>query len=108
VAPDAATRNVNEPHPVWRCLVGLVTHARLYHLDEHSHIIDSPGLQEFGLAHVSEPDIAHAFVEFRPYLGHCRFSNCRHRVEPGCAVLEAAMAGKIDRRRLGTFHKLVR
>jgi len=99
---------VNEPHPVWRCLVGLVTHARLYHLDEHSHIIGSPGLQEFGLAHVSEPDIAHAFVEFRPYLGHCRFSNCRHRVEPGCAVLEAAMAGKIDRRRLGTFHKLVR
>lgn len=84
------------------------THARLYHLDGDSHIIDSPGLQEFGLAHVSEQDIAHAFVEFRPYLGHCRFSNCRHLVEPGCAVLEAATAGKIDRRRLGTFHKLVR
>ncbi|MDP2878114.1 MAG: ribosome small subunit-dependent GTPase A [Sulfuricella sp.] len=84
------------------------THARLYHLDEHSHIIDSPGLQEFGLAHVNEMDIAHAFIEFRPYLGHCRFSNCRHLVEPGCAVLEAATAGKIDRRRLGTFHKLVR
>ncbi len=84
------------------------THARLYHLDDNSHIIDSPGLQEFGLTHVSEMDIAHAFVEFRPYLGHCRFSNCRHLVEPGCAVLEAATAGKIDRRRLGTFHKLVR
>ncbi len=84
------------------------THARLYHLDDDSHIIDSPGLQEFGLAHVSEMDIAHAFVEFRPYLGHCRFSNCRHLVEPGCAVLEATAAGKIDRRRLGTFHKLVR
>ena len=83
------------------------THARLYHLDDDSHIIDSPGLQEFGLAHVNEMDIAHAFVEFRPYLGHCRFSNCRHRVEPGCAVLEAAAAGKIDRRRLGAFHKLV-
>ena len=84
------------------------THARLYHLDGDSHIIDSPGLQEFGLAHVNEQDIAHAFVEFRPYLGHCRFSNCRHLVEPGCAVLEAATAGKIDRRRLDTFHKLVR
>lgn len=84
------------------------THARLYHLDGDSHIIDSPGLQEFGLAHVNEQDIAHAFVEFRPYLGHCRFSNCRHLVEPGCAVLEAATAGRIDRRRLGTFHKLVR
>ena len=84
------------------------THARLYHLDDDSHIIDSPGLQEFGLSHINEMDIAHAFVEFRPYLGHCRFSNCRHLVEPGCAVLEAATAGKIDRRRLGTFHKLVR
>ena len=84
------------------------THARLYHLDDDSHIIDSPGLQEFGLAHVNEMDIAYAFIEFRPYLGHCRFSNCRHLVEPGCAVLEAATAGKIDRRRLGTFHKLVR
>lgn len=84
------------------------THARLYHLDDDSHIIDSPGLQEFGLAHVNEMDIAHAFIEFRPYLGHCRFSNCRHLVEPGCAVLEAVTAGKIDKRRLGTFHKLVR
>lgn len=82
------------------------THARLYHLDRDSHIIDSPGLQEFGLAHVSEQDIAHAFVEFRPCLGHCRFSNCRHLVEPGCAVLEAVAAGKIDRRRLESYRKL--
>ncbi len=84
------------------------THARLYHLDADSHIIDSPGLQEFGLAHLNEQGIAHAFVEFRPYLGHCRFSNCRHRVEPGCAVLEAAAAGKIGRQRLETYRKLVR
>jgi len=84
------------------------THARLYHLDGDSHIIDSPGLQEFGLAHVSAQDIAHAFVEFRPYLGgRCRFSNCRHLVEPGCALLEAAAAGKIDPRRLEIYRKLV-
>ncbi|MCE5182253.1 MAG: ribosome small subunit-dependent GTPase A [Betaproteobacteria bacterium] len=82
------------------------THARLYHLDRDSHIIDSPGLQEFGLAHVSEQNIAHAFVEFRPYLGHCRFSNCRHLVEPGCAVLEAVAAGKIDPRRLESYRNL--
>ena len=85
------------------------THARLYHLDGDSHIIDSPGLQEFGLAHLDKQDIAHAFVEFRPYLGgHCRFSNCRHLVEPGCAVLEAAAAGKIDPRRLESYRKLAR
>lgn len=83
------------------------THARLYHLDGDSHIIDSPGLQEFGLAHVNAQDIAHAFVEFRPYLGgRCRFSNCRHLVEPGCALLEAAAAGKIDPRRLEIYRKL--
>lgn len=84
------------------------TYARLYHLDARSHIIDSPGLQEFGLAHLKEQDIAYAFIEFREYLGHCRFSNCRHRVEPGCAVLEAAAAGKISKARLETFHRLVR
>ena len=82
-------------------------HARLYHLDADSHIIDSPGMQEFGLHHVSPDAIAHAFIEFRPCIGHCRFSNCRHRVEPGCAVLEAAAAGKIDPRRLDTYRKLV-
>jgi ribosome biogenesis GTPase len=83
------------------------THARLYHLDADSHIIDSPGMQEFGLHHVKPDDIAHAFVEFRPCIGHCRFSNCRHLVEPGCAVLAAAAAGRIDPRRLETYRKLV-
>ena len=70
--------------------------------------IDSPGVQEFGLNHLGLDAMEHAFIEFRPYLGNCRFNNCRHLKEPGCAVLEAATAGKIDRRRLGTFHKLVR
>lgn len=83
------------------------THARLYHLDADSHIIDSPGMQEFGLHHFKPEEIAHAFVEFRPCIGHCRFSNCRHLVEPGCAVLEAAAAGRIDPRRLETYRKLV-
>lgn len=83
------------------------THARLYHLDRDSHIIDSPGMQEFGLHHLKPEEIAHAFVEFLPYIGHCRFSNCRHRVEPGCAVLEAAASGRIDPRRLETYRKLV-
>ncbi|HEY7987230.1 MAG TPA: ribosome small subunit-dependent GTPase A, partial [Methylophilaceae bacterium] len=47
------------------------TAARLYHLNEHSHLIDSPGLQEFGLAHLSTHQIEHSFIEFRPYIGKC-------------------------------------
>ena len=84
------------------------THARLYHLDAGSDLIDSPGMQEFGLHHLTQQDIAEAFIEFRPLLGHCRFHNCRHLVEPGCAIAQSEAEGKIDARRLEAYRKLVR
>lgn len=83
------------------------THAQLYHLDAASHIIDSPGMQEFGLHHLIHDDIVHAFIEFRPHIGHCRFSNCKHLVEPGCAILEAAAAGTISARRMDSYRRMV-
>ena len=83
------------------------THARLYHLDAKSQLIDSPGLQEFGLHHLTQQDIAEAFTELRPLLGECRFRNCRHLTEPGCAISEAQSSGKIDMRRLASYRKLV-
>jgi ribosome biogenesis GTPase len=83
------------------------THATLYHLDRDSHIIDSPGLQDFGLHHLKLDEIGAAFVEFRPYLGQCRFNNCIHLNEPGCAVLHAAARGEIAPRRLSFYHNLV-
>lgn len=82
------------------------THARLYHLNPDSHIIDSPGLQEFGLHHLKPEEIDHAFIEFRPYLGQCKFNDCRHLSEPGCAVLAAVTAGRIQPRRLAAYQKL--
>ncbi len=83
------------------------TYTRLYHLDRESHIIDSPGLQEFGLHHLRPDEIDHAFVEFRPYLGRCKFSNCRHAAEPGCAVRQAATEGRINGRRLAAYLRLI-
>ena len=83
------------------------THAELYHLDAASHIIDSPGLQEFGLHHLEPEDAAHAFVEFRAALGQCRFRDCRHLSEPGCAVADAAARGEITARRLACYRRLV-
>ena len=65
------------------------TAAHLYHLDNSSQLIDSPGLQEFGLHHLSVEELEHAFIEFRPYLGKCRFNNCRHMQEPDCAIIQA-------------------
>ena len=71
-------------------------------------IVDSPGLKVFGLAHVAPETIADAFVEIRPLLGHCRFRDCRHDREPGCAVWEAVDAGKVAPHRVALLHQLVR
>lgn len=84
------------------------THTRLFHLDSSSHIIDSPGMQLFGLHHLDEDALAQAFVEFRPCLGQCRFRDCRHLSEPGCAVAAACKRGEINERRLATYRGLLR
>ena len=82
------------------------THATLYHLDDESDLIDSPGLQEFGLGHLDRQEIEYAFPEFRPYVGQCRFRDCRHDKEPDCALIAAVNAGKIDKRRFAIYHRI--
>lgn len=82
------------------------THARLYRLDENSALIDCPGVQAFGLHHLSFGGIEEGFVEFAPYLGQCRFHDCHHTHEPGCAIRHAAETGKIDARRLELFQQI--
>jgi ribosome biogenesis GTPase len=83
------------------------TAARLYHLDADSQLIDSPGLQEFGLAHLTPEQIEYAFVEFRPYLGKCRFNDCHHLNEPDCALRGAVASGAIAEARLLCYHRLI-
>jgi ribosome biogenesis GTPase len=82
------------------------THARLYHLDADSHLIDCPGVQLFGLHHLDFAAIERSFPEFLPYLGHCRFANCSHSHEPDCAIRKATAEGKIDERRLKLFQQI--
>ncbi len=82
------------------------TAAHLYHLDDSSSLIDSPGLQEFGLNHLSQQDLELAFIEFRPYLGNCRFNNCKHSHEPDCAVINAVSIGKISANRLAIYQAI--
>lgn len=69
-------------------------------------LIDSPGFQEFGLAHLSESELQHAFVEFRPLLGKCKFHNCSHGDEPGCVVRSAVDLGTISAQRVELFRQL--
>jgi ribosome biogenesis GTPase len=82
------------------------TAAHLYHIDAHSQLIDSPGLQEFGLHHLSTDELEHAFIEFRPYLGKCRFNNCKHLQEPECAIKDAVTSGHITSERLAIYQML--
>ena len=82
------------------------THARLYHLNADSHLIDCPGVQAFGLHHLTFGDIEEGFAEFSAYRGQCRFNNCRHSHEPGCALRLAAEQGKINARRLQLFQEI--
>lgn len=87
------------------------TAAHLYHLDslgfnDNSSLIDSPGLQEFGLNHLSQTDLEMAFIEFRSFLGNCRFNNCKHTHEPDCAVTNGVKTGDISLNRLKFYQEL--
>ena len=83
------------------------TGARLLHINSRSHLIDSPGLQSFGLHHISAEDLAQTFIEFRPWLSHCRFRDCAHRSEPDCAISRACAEGKIAATRIASYRTLV-
>jgi ribosome biogenesis GTPase len=71
------------------------------------YLADTPGIQYFEPAGVDPADLAHAFREFRPHVEHCRFSDCRHRAEPGCAVIEAVAEGSIPKHRHASYLSLL-
>ncbi len=79
----------------------------LYNLPGGGNIIDSPGVRDFGLWHLPEEKIAPGFMEFREYLGKCRFRNCRHREEPDCALKEAVGSGSINPQRFNNYHLIM-
>ena len=83
------------------------TFSRFYRLDKDTAIIDTPGFQSFGLFHLTEDQIGEAMREFRPYLGACKFNDCSHLNEPGCAVIDAARKGKITAPRLSFYQVLI-
>ena len=83
------------------------TFTRLYWLPGGGAIIDSPGFQEFGLYHLTEGMLERAFVEFKPYLGGCKYYNCRHLAEPQCAVLGAVEQGRVNRMRHELYAQLL-
>ncbi len=82
------------------------THAQLYDLDKETKLIDSPGLQEFGLHHLQAMHLPEYFPDLRHLIGQCRFHNCTHRAEPHCVFKTAAAQGVIDPERLALLQKI--
>ena len=82
------------------------TTSRFFHLDGFD-LIDSPGIREFGLGHISPVQLFHGFKEFREFANSCKFRDCQHRSEPGCAIQAAALAGHINPQRLESYFQIL-
>ncbi|MCW2257326.1 ribosome biogenesis GTPase [Providencia alcalifaciens] len=83
------------------------TTSRLYHFPQGGDVIDSPGVREFGLWHLSTEQVTQGFVEFREYLGGCKFRDCKHIDDPGCILREAVDEGKIAESRFENYHRIL-
>ena len=83
------------------------TSSRLYHLPQGGNLIDSPGIREFGLWHLDAEQITKGYREFQYVLGTCKFRDCKHLNDPGCALRDAVAAGRISSVRYDNYHKLI-
>lgn len=83
------------------------TTAQLFHFPAGGDLIDSPGIREFGLWHLPDEDVLAGFTELRPFIGHCRFRDCRHQQEPQCAILQAEKDGKIHPQRMASLRHIL-
>ena len=75
--------------------------------EAYYQIIDSPGIRDFGLEQISRTDVEQGFIDIREFSDQCRFHDCRHRQEPGCAVIDAVQKGKLSKRRLESFYRIL-
>lgn len=83
------------------------TVARLYHFNDGGDLIDSPGIREFGLWHLTPEQVYQGFSEFEPFLGLCKFRDCKHQKDPGCALIQANQDNKITTKRLESFQRIL-
>ncbi|MDB5001221.1 MAG: ribosome small subunit-dependent GTPase [Mucilaginibacter sp.] len=79
------------------------TFAEMFELPQGGYIIDTPGIRELGVIDIEKQELSHFFPEMRERLNQCRFNNCRHINEPGCAILEAIEEGKIAPSRYDSY-----
>jgi ribosome biogenesis GTPase len=72
------------------------------------YLVDTPGFSEVGLWGIDPADLPACFPDLRPYLGNCRYQDCRHMGEPGCAVTAAVEQGELQQSRLDSYRVLLK
>jgi ribosome biogenesis GTPase len=90
----------------WRTGTHTTRAAELVPLAVGGYVVDTPGMREVGAWGIAPEELGYCFPEFRPHLDRCRFDDCRHLAEPGCAVREAAASGAIDSDRLRSYERI--
>lgn len=83
------------------------TAAKLLHIPTGGDLIDSPGVREFALWHLPHERVTWGFIEFRDFLGGCKFRDCKHLNDPGCIIRQAVEDGKIDAQRYESYHRIL-
>ena len=83
------------------------TAAKLLHFEEGGDLIDSPGVREFALWHLETERVTNGFIEFREYLGGCKFRDCKHGDDPGCLIREAVENGNISSERYQSYQRIL-
>jgi len=82
------------------------TFAEMHQLPFGGYLIDTPGIRELGIVDIEKEELSHFFVEMRDRLNQCRFNNCRHINEPGCAVIAAVEEGEIEPSRYDSYQSI--
>jgi ribosome biogenesis GTPase len=83
------------------------TTAKLLHFVSGGDLIDSPGIREFALWHLDAIRVGWCFIEFREFLGTCKFRDCKHGDDPGCALQQALADGKITQDRFSNYQRII-
>ena len=83
------------------------TFAEMFELPFGGFIIDTPGIKEFGILDLDEAEVSHYFPEMEKRLHECRFNNCLHINEPGCAVKDAVEKGEIAMSRYENYLSII-
>jgi ribosome biogenesis GTPase len=83
------------------------TFAEMFFLDENTAVVDTPGIKELGLVDIYDEEISHFFPEMRNLFGQCKYYNCTHHHEPGCAVIKAVESGEIAESRYRSYLSMI-